>query len=101
MAVACAASFRADHLIFLTDVEGVLDENKQLRPLLTIEGAQRLIRSGAATGGMQAKLNAATAALRQGVGEVRIAPGAAPGILARLLRDETVGTRFVASGEPQ
>ena len=35
MAVACAAGFGARQLIFLTDVEGVLDGNKQLCLLLT------------------------------------------------------------------
>ena len=32
MAVACAAAFGADRLIFLTDVDGVLDADKQVRP---------------------------------------------------------------------
>jgi acetylglutamate kinase len=44
---------------------------------------------------MEAKLNAALAALRAGVGQVRIAPGAMPGALERILRGETIGTRMV------
>jgi acetylglutamate kinase len=44
---------------------------------------------------MQAKLNAAGEALHGGVGEVVIAPGAAPDIVARLLAGEAIGTRFV------
>ena len=43
----------------------------------------------------QAKLNAATSALQQGVGQVRIAPGAAPQILSRVLAGEMLGTRLV------
>ena len=35
MAVACAAAFGADRLIFLTDVEGVLDAQKRLCPVLS------------------------------------------------------------------
>jgi len=92
MAVACAAAFGADQLIFLTDVEGVMDGAKRLRPVLTPADCRELISTGAATGGMLAKLNAATAALGQGVGKVRIAPGAAPGVLSRLLAGEPVGT---------
>ena len=46
---------------------------------------------------MQAKLNAALAALRQGVEQVRIAPGAAEGVLARILAGEDIGTRLVPS----
>jgi len=44
---------------------------------------------------MQAKLESACAALAGGVGEVVIAPGAAPGVVARLLAGETLGTRLV------
>jgi acetylglutamate kinase len=95
MAVACAAAFGADQLIFLTDVEGVLDGAKQVRPLLTAHESEELIAAGVATGGMQAKLNAALAALRGGVGQVRIAPGAAEGVLGRILAGESLGTRMV------
>jgi acetylglutamate kinase len=55
-----------------------------------------LITDGVATGGMQAKLDAALSALESGVGQVRIAPGAAPDVLARLLAGDEVGTRIVA-----
>jgi len=95
MAVACAAAFAADVLVFLTDVEGVLDAEKRLRPLLSVAESEALIAAGVATGGMQAKLTAANSALRQGVGQVRIAPGAAPRILERLLAGEAAGTRMV------
>ncbi len=95
MAVACAAGFEVAQLVFLTDVEGVLDGSKRLCPELTASDCERLIADGVATGGMQAKLNAATSALRQGVGQVRIAPGAAPQILARVLAGEMLGTRLV------
>ena len=95
MAVACAAGFEVGQLVFLTDVEGVLDGSKQLCAELTVAGCERLIADGVATGGMQAKLNAATSALRQGVGQVRIAPGAAPDVLARVLAGDTLGTRVI------
>jgi acetylglutamate kinase len=58
-----------------------------------------LIADGIATGGMQAKLNAALAALEGGVGQVRIAPGAAPDVLQRLLAGEEIGTRMVTASE--
>ena len=95
MAVACAAGFQVDQLVFLTDVDGVLDASKQLCPQLTAADCDRLIGEGVATGGMQAKLNAATSALRQGVGQIRIAPGAAPDALSRVLAGEPLGTRLV------
>ena len=67
--------------------------------VLTASGAQALIASGAATGGMQAKLNSACAALSGGVREVIIAPGAAPGIIQRLLAGSPAGTRLIPDPE--
>jgi len=95
MAIACAAAFGARQLVFLTDVEGVLDGARQVRPRLTAGEAARLVADGIATGGMQAKLEAALAALGQGVEQVRIAPGAAPGVLAQILAGAEIGTQLV------
>ena len=97
MAVACAAAFAAEQLIFLTDVEGVLDQSRQVLPRLTVAQSERLIGEGVATGGMQAKLSAAQAALRGGVGRVLIAPGAAANVLHRILSGEPIGTQMVSS----
>lgn len=97
MAVSCASGFQADRLLFLTDVDGVKDLSGQVIPTLSLEQSRLLIADGVATGGMQAKLNAAGEAILGGVGEVVIAPGAAPNILARLLAGEAIGTRFVRS----
>jgi acetylglutamate kinase len=95
MAVACASGFRAERLIFMTDVDGVLDAEKRLLPKLTREDCARLIADGVATGGMQAKLNSATDALNAGIAEVVIAPGARPGLLADLLSGAAIGTKLV------
>ena len=95
MAVAVASGFRAERLVFLTDVEGVLDSGKRLLPVLSLDQSQDLIRRGIATGGMQAKLTAAGEALRSGIPQVVIAPGAAENVLARLLASEVLGTRLV------
>jgi acetylglutamate kinase len=95
MAVACAVSFAADQLLFLTDVEGVKDAAGQIRATLTADEARELIRTGVASGGMQAKLESAIHALVQGVREVLIAPGAEPGIMGSLLAGDRRGTRMV------
>lgn len=98
MAVACAAAFGASQLIFLTDVEGVLDGGKRLCAAITASESRELIAAGVATGGMEAKLNAALAALDSGVSEVRIAPGGAERVLERILTGETLGTRLAPDG---
>ncbi len=97
MAVACASAIGAAQLIFLTDVDGVMDGDRQIRHLLTADESQRLIALRVATGGMEAKLNAALSALRAGVGQVHIAPGAAPSALARIVAGDSIGTRLVLS----
>ena len=95
MAVACATGFQAERLIFLTDVDGVLGQDKQPVPLLSLAGSQDLIRRGLATGGMLAKLNSAAQALSQGIQQVVIAPGGAENGIQRLLAGEAIGTRLV------
>ena len=80
-AVATAVGFGADALLFLTDVDGVLDAEGRLIPRLDTAEISSLIRSGAVTGGMLAKLNAIADALAQGIGHVHIANGRRDGAL--------------------
>jgi acetylglutamate kinase len=96
MAVACASAFGAGLLIFLTDVEGVKGGGGEILPVLTSADCERLIGTGVATGGMQAKLNAATDALRNGIEQVVIAPGALSGAVERLLAGGSIGTKLIA-----
>jgi acetylglutamate kinase len=95
MACACAAAYGAAQLVFLTDVAGVLDAERRVRPVLTAAESERLISEKVATGGMEAKLRAAASALRAGVGAVRIVPGDTPEILTRVLAGEPLGTQML------
>jgi acetylglutamate kinase len=95
MAVACAAGFRTDRLIFLTDVDGVRGADGQVAAALTPEDCKRLIADGVATGGMEAKLNSASAAIAGGIAQVIIAPGALENAAARIVAGEAIGTRLV------
>ena len=97
MASSCAQAFRADQLLFLTDVAGVRGDGDSVCPVLSEAACRDLIARGIATGGMQAKLEAAMGALAGGVPEVVIAPGAEPGILESILSNAPVGTRLVIS----
>ncbi len=96
MALACAVGFQVDRLIFLTDVEGVLDGEGNAIPNLSAGDAMALIDSGVAKGGMQAKLNAAVSALQQGIHNVHIVRGSAESIVARVLHGDMAGTRMAA-----
>lgn len=99
MAVAIAKSWGANRLVFLTDVPGVMDANKTILPELTVKDCQNLIEAGVASGGMQAKLNAATDAVEGGVHEVRIVKGSEASIVNRVFDGEEIGTRII--GEHQ
>jgi acetylglutamate kinase len=98
MAAACAAGFRADRLLFLTDVDGVRGANGAPITALDIADCEALIRDGVATGGMQAKLNACIAALEGGAGQVTIAPGLLPDVVEAAMAGDSVGTRIVREG---
>jgi acetylglutamate kinase len=95
MAVACASGYGADRLIFLTDVPGVKGADGEIISTLTPADCEKLITDGVATGGMQAKLNAATDALQNGIGQVIIAPGALERAAERILSGEQIGTRLI------
>jgi acetylglutamate kinase len=74
MAAACAEFIGADHLIYLTDVAGVLDGEKVLSAI-SCEQIDRLVHSRVVSGGMVLKLEAAKRALEGGVREVHIVGG--------------------------
>ena len=70
-AAAIAAALHADELLFLSDVQGVLDDGAPVRAL-DPGRARALIAGGVAVGGMAAKLEAACVAIALGVAQVRI-----------------------------
>lgn len=74
MAAACAEFIAADHLIYLTDVAGVLD-GEQVISAISCEQIEALVQSRVVSGGMVLKLEAAKRALEGGVREVHIVGG--------------------------
>ena len=75
-AAAIAAALGADELLLVSDVAGVLLDDRPITALGP-DDAQRLIDDGTARGGMAAKLQAALSALDGGVQRVRISDIAA------------------------
>jgi acetylglutamate kinase len=74
MAAACAEFLQADHLVYLTDVAGVLDGGKVISAI-SCEQIDHLVESRVVSGGMILKLEAAKRALQGGVLGVRIVGG--------------------------
>ena len=94
MAAACASALGVDKLLFLTDVDGVRDGAGETLPSLSAAQARELIRIGTATGGMQAKLEAALEALENRVPEIVIATGSYKQLLTKLTNGSRIGTRI-------
>ena len=97
MASACAAALNADRLVFLTDVSGVWDADKNVIAMLNREAVSRLRTGGAISGGMLPKLDACEKALAGGVNSVHILPGANPEALQQLQSGTIrMGTQLVS-----
>jgi acetylglutamate kinase len=74
MAAACAEFVGADHLIYLTDVAGVL-HGENVISAISCEQIESLVQARVVSGGMVLKLEAAKRALDGGVREVHIVGG--------------------------
>ncbi len=81
-------------LVFLSDVDGVLDGDKQLIPELNTELAERLIAEGVIRDGMTVKVQAALEATKS-LGHVMLASWKKPENLIALLAGECPGTKVV------
>jgi acetylglutamate kinase len=77
MAAACAEYLQADHLIYLTDVQGVLD-GENILGAIACEEIGDLVQRKIVAGGMVLKLEAAKRALEGGVSGVHIVGGTIP-----------------------
>lgn len=77
-ASALAARMKAARLLLLTDVEGVLDKNKNLIQELTVDQARALIGDGTITGGMIPKIEGCIEVVEAGVEAVVIINGKVP-----------------------
>ncbi len=90
---AIAGALKAERLLFLTDVPGVLDDDNRPIDMLTTSQAQEMIANGRISGGMIPKVETCINAVAQGVGGVVILNGKAPhAVLLELFTDEGAGT---------
>ena len=88
-----AAALKAEKLILLTDVPGVLGKNKELISSLTLSEARSLITKKVAIGGMIPKLQCCMEAVVAGVGRAHIIDGRVEhAVLLEVFTDAGVGT---------
>lgn len=94
-----AGTLRAESLINMTDIAGLLrdkDDPATLIPVVNVSEAPQLMREGIISGGMIPKVECCIEAIRRGVKKVFIIDGRIPhSILIETLTDEGVGTMFV------
>ena len=88
-----AAFLRAERLVFMTDVEGVLDSSRRLIPRLTDRQARGLMRSNIIDGGMVPKIGACLKALEH-IETAQIIDGRKPHALKQIMSGCGLGTRI-------
>lgn len=95
-AAGIAAYLKAEKLIMMTDVLGVLDAQGKLISQVNTYRAGKMIKSGAISGGMIPKVKSCLYTLRKGVKSAHIIDGRLPhAILLELFTDHGIGTMVV------
>jgi acetylglutamate kinase len=88
-----SAAINAKKMVFLTDVEGVLDSSHRLMSRITRRQANSLVKSKIIDGGMIPKIEACIKALEGGAIS-RIVDGRMTGALKNIMAGDDIGTRI-------
>ena len=97
VAGAIAAKLKAEKLVLLTDVEGVLDKDRALIPSLTCAQAEERIATGVIVGGMIPKVRCCMAAVRDGVKKAHIIDGRLEhSLLLEIFTRQGIGSEVLA-----
>jgi acetylglutamate kinase len=97
VAAAVAEALGAEKLVFLTNVNGILDASGTLLTQLSADGVEQLRTNGVLTAGMLPKVDAALRAIKGGVPRVTILDGRAEhALLLEIFTDQGVGTMVTA-----
>jgi len=92
-----ARAIKARRLVYLTDVDGVLDKQGKLISSISRKEIEALIADGTVSGGMIPKIEYALAALEKGVRKVPIINGTKRhALLLELFTDSGIGTEVTA-----
>ncbi len=93
-----AGALKAESLITMTDIDGILrdkDDPETLIPVIKTDEAPILVRDGVISGGMIPKVECCINAIKWGVERVFIIDGRIPhAILIEMLTNEGIGTMF-------
>ena len=93
VAAKLATVLKAEKLLMLTNIPGVLDKQGQLLTELTMKRIDGLVADGTISGGMLPKIAGALDAAKSGVNAVHIIDGRVPhAMLLEILTDQAYGT---------
>jgi acetylglutamate kinase len=91
-----AAALKAEKLVLLTDVDGVLDENNRLINTMNSQEVNDMIQAGIIKGGMFPKVKCCVKALKGGVSKAHIIDGRLKhAVLLEIFTDMGIGTEIV------
>ena len=94
-AAAVAMALKAEKLVYLSDVEGILVGGNRISTL-TKRGADRMVAEGSIFGGMIPKIQSAFTTLDAGVRKVHIVDGRVKhSLLLEIFTDEGIGTQLI------
>lgn len=95
VAGAVASALKAEKLILLTDVRGILDKDKKLLSTLDREKINTMKKDGTIQGGMIPKVDCALNALKNGVKKAHIIDGRIKhSVLLEIFTDTGIGTQI-------
>jgi len=95
-ASAIAKMLKAEKLILMTDVAGVLDKDGKLVSEITAESAKTMMDKGVISGGMIPKVSYGLDAISSGVGTVHIIDGKLPhALLLEIFTNRGIGTMLI------
>ncbi len=93
-----ASALKAEKLILLTDVEGLMNERKELIRSIDAGAAREIAEGGVISGGMIPKVHCCIDALRQGVQKTHIIDGRVEhAILLEIFTDGGIGTQILGN----
>ena len=90
-----ASELKANKLLLLTDVPGILDEKKQLISSLSLEEANKILDEDFVSGGMKPKILTCIEAMNKGVKKSTILDGRIPhSLILELFTEHGIGTQI-------
>lgn len=96
-----AAALRADKIIYLTNVQGILSPSGERISWLDPEGCRRMLDEGEVSTGMMPKVESCVRALEMGVRRAYIIDGTVEhALLLEVFTDEGVGTMIAGERDP-